>query len=57
MLSFWLTDHLQVDISEQLEISVSTAYQTVYNDLAFSKISYCWISPGQCKNSGNYQMA
>ena len=46
------------DISEQLEISASTAHKIVHDD--FSKVSCHWVS--QCKtsycskNSGNHQL-
>ena len=32
------------EISEQLGISVHTGYKMVHNDLAFSKLSCCWVS-------------
>ena len=50
-------------VSELQGISVGTAHKIVHDDLAFSKVSCCWVLPGQCKasyfskNSGNHQAA
>ena len=38
-------------ISEQLKISMDTAHKIIHDDLAFSKICCCWVSPGQFKAS------
>ena len=39
------------DISEQLGILVGTAHKIVHDKLVFSKASWHWVSPGQCKAS------
>ena len=39
------------NISEQWGISEGTAHKIVYDDLAFSKVSCWWFSPGLCKAS------
>ena len=38
------------DISEQLGISVDTVHKTVHDDLAFSKVSHCWVSPDNARS-------
>ena len=51
----------RVTISKQLGMSVGIAHKIVHDDLAFSKVSCCWVLPRQCKtsscskDSGNYQ--
>ena len=39
------------DILKQLGISVVTTHKIRYSDVAFSKVSCCWISTGHCKVS------